>query len=107
MSEDLDAPVNLKLSDYGISKYCWSGGTVGLVGTPGYQAPEILDGLPYDEKVCHCSVSIHVLVVAGLSLDCALYLCHWWASNALGPFCKSSRPSPHQRHCICTFLIDW
>ena len=51
MSEDLDASVNLKLSDYGISKYCWSGGTVGLVGTPGYQAPEILDGLPYDEKV--------------------------------------------------------
>ena len=72
MSEDLDAPVNLKLSDYGISKYCWSGGTVGLVGTPGYQAPEILDGLPYDEKVCHCSVSIHVLIVAGFSLDCAL-----------------------------------
>lgn len=51
MSENLNASVNIKLSDYGISKYCWSGGTVGLVGTPGYQAPEILDGLPYDEKV--------------------------------------------------------
>ena len=61
MSEDLEASVNLKLSDYGISKYCWSGGTVGLVGTPGYQAPEILDGLPYDEKVgiyIYCIIEI-------------------------------------------------
>ena len=57
MSEDLEASVNLKLSDYGISKYCWSGGTVGLVGTPGYQAPEILDGLPYDEKVGIVSIA--------------------------------------------------
>ncbi|XP_053405645.1 leucine-rich repeat serine/threonine-protein kinase 1-like isoform X2 [Mercenaria mercenaria] len=51
MSLDLSAPVNLKLSDYGISKFNWSGRSVGLVGTPGYQAPEILDGKAYDEKV--------------------------------------------------------
>ncbi|KAK3595142.1 hypothetical protein CHS0354_028574 [Potamilus streckersoni] len=50
-SRDLDSSVNVKLSDYGISKYCWSGGTMGMVGTPGYQAPEVLDGLAYDEKV--------------------------------------------------------
>ena len=51
MSLDPRAHVNVKLSDYGISKYCWGGRSVGLVGTPGYQAPEILDGLAYDEKV--------------------------------------------------------
>ncbi|KAL3867461.1 hypothetical protein ACJMK2_044663 [Sinanodonta woodiana] len=50
-SLQLDSNVNVKLSDYGISKYCWSGGTMGMVGTPGYQAPEVLDGLAYDEKV--------------------------------------------------------
>jgi leucine-rich repeat kinase 1 len=52
--------VNVKLSDYGISKFNTSGGTVGLVGTPGYQAPEIMDGLAYDEKVnIHHSVISH------------------------------------------------
>ncbi|XP_061163666.1 leucine-rich repeat serine/threonine-protein kinase 1-like isoform X2 [Saccostrea echinata] len=50
-SLDPEAPENVKLSDYGISKFNTSGGTVGLVGTPGYQAPEIMDGLAYDEKV--------------------------------------------------------
>lgn len=50
-SRDLDSPVNVKLSDYGISRFCSSGGTVGLVGTPGYQAPEIIEGQAYDEKV--------------------------------------------------------
>ncbi|XP_048737830.1 leucine-rich repeat serine/threonine-protein kinase 1-like isoform X4 [Ostrea edulis] len=50
-SLDPEALVNVKLSDYGISKFNTSGGTVGLVGTPGYQAPEIMDGLAYDEKV--------------------------------------------------------
>ncbi|XP_060064083.1 leucine-rich repeat serine/threonine-protein kinase 1-like [Ylistrum balloti] len=48
---DLTAPVNLKLSDYGISKFYSSGGTLGMVGTPGYQAPEIMDAQFYDEKV--------------------------------------------------------
>ncbi|XP_033749578.1 leucine-rich repeat serine/threonine-protein kinase 1-like [Pecten maximus] len=48
---DLAAPVNVKLSDYGISKFYSTGGTLGLVGTPGYQAPEIMDSQFYDEKV--------------------------------------------------------
>lgn len=52
-SLDPEALVNVKLSDYGISKFNTSGGTVGLVGTPGYQAPEIMDGLAYDEKVIY------------------------------------------------------
>jgi leucine-rich repeat kinase 1 len=56
MSLDLSAPVNLKLSDYGISKYNWGGRSVGMVGTPGYQAPEILDGKAYDEKVSYNSM---------------------------------------------------
>ncbi|KAK3096675.1 hypothetical protein FSP39_002282 [Pinctada imbricata] len=50
-SLELDAFVNIKLSDLGISKINTSGSAVGLVGTPGYQAPEIIEGLAYDEKV--------------------------------------------------------
>ena len=50
-SLDLNSSVNVKLSDYGISRFCSSGGTAGLVGTPGYQAPEIIDGQSYDDKV--------------------------------------------------------
>lgn len=50
-SLDISSPINVKLSDYGISKIQSSGGNLGLVGTPGYQAPEIIDGLAYDEKV--------------------------------------------------------
>ncbi|XP_052278678.1 leucine-rich repeat serine/threonine-protein kinase 1-like isoform X2 [Dreissena polymorpha] len=51
MSLALEAPVNVKLSDYGISRYSWGGRSVGLVGTLGYQAPEILEGVSYNEQV--------------------------------------------------------
>ncbi|XP_029353806.1 leucine-rich repeat serine/threonine-protein kinase 1 isoform X1 [Echeneis naucrates] len=44
-------PVNIKLSDYGISRQSFHEGALGVEGTPGYQAPEIRPGIVYDEKV--------------------------------------------------------
>uniref|UniRef100_A0A3Q1I1B7 non-specific serine/threonine protein kinase n=1 Tax=Acanthochromis polyacanthus TaxID=80966 RepID=A0A3Q1I1B7_9TELE len=43
--------VNIKLSDYGISRQSFHEGALGVEGTPGYQAPEIRPGIVYDEKV--------------------------------------------------------
>uniref|UniRef100_A0A4W3H6W8 non-specific serine/threonine protein kinase n=1 Tax=Callorhinchus milii TaxID=7868 RepID=A0A4W3H6W8_CALMI len=43
--------VNVKLSDYGISRQSFHEGALGVEGTPGYQAPEIMPGIVYDEKV--------------------------------------------------------
>uniref|UniRef100_A0A667WS42 non-specific serine/threonine protein kinase n=1 Tax=Myripristis murdjan TaxID=586833 RepID=A0A667WS42_9TELE len=47
----LEDPVNIKLSDYGISRQSFHEGALGVEGTPGYQAPEIRPGIVYDEKV--------------------------------------------------------
>ncbi|KAM9765342.1 leucine-rich repeat serine/threonine-protein kinase 1 [Menidia menidia] len=44
-------PVNVKLSDYGISRQSFHEGALGVEGTPGYQAPEVRPGIVYDEKV--------------------------------------------------------
>ncbi|XP_037553156.1 leucine-rich repeat serine/threonine-protein kinase 1 [Nematolebias whitei] len=44
-------PVNIKLSDYGISRHSFHEGALGVEGTPGYQAPEVRPGIVYDEKV--------------------------------------------------------
>ena len=48
---DPTAAVNVKISDYGISKFTTSQGMMGMVGTPGYMAPEIMEGQAYNEKV--------------------------------------------------------
>jgi serine/threonine protein kinase len=48
--------INIKLSDYGIAKFTTSQGTLGKVGTPGYMAPELMDGQSYNEKVTNLFV---------------------------------------------------
>lgn len=50
-------PINIKLSDYGISRQSFHEGALGVEGTPGYQAPEIRPGIVYDEKVLSTSSS--------------------------------------------------
>lgn len=50
-SLDVREHVNIKLSDYGISRQSFHEGALGVEGTPGYQAPEIRPRIVYDEKV--------------------------------------------------------
>ncbi|XP_036442121.1 leucine-rich repeat serine/threonine-protein kinase 1 [Colossoma macropomum] len=50
-SLEVEDSVNIKLSDYGISRQSFHEGALGVEGTPGYQAPEIRPGIVYDEKV--------------------------------------------------------
>ncbi|XP_069481127.1 leucine-rich repeat serine/threonine-protein kinase 1 isoform X2 [Ambystoma mexicanum] len=50
-SLDVKEYVNVKLSDYGISRQSFHEGALGVEGTPGYQAPEIKPRVVYDEKV--------------------------------------------------------
>ncbi|XP_060116064.1 leucine-rich repeat serine/threonine-protein kinase 1 [Heteronotia binoei] len=50
-SLDAKESVNIKLSDYGISRQSFHEGALGVEGTPGYQAPEIRPRIVYDEKV--------------------------------------------------------
>lgn len=55
--------VNIKVSDYGISRQSFHEGALGVEGTPGYQAPEIRPGIVYDEKVpdgCGVGLLLHV-----------------------------------------------
>nr|XP_060611914.1 leucine-rich repeat serine/threonine-protein kinase 1 [Anolis sagrei ordinatus] len=47
----MEESVNIKLSDYGISRQSFHEGALGVEGTPGYQAPEIRPRIVYDEKV--------------------------------------------------------
>ncbi|XP_004623505.1 leucine-rich repeat serine/threonine-protein kinase 1 [Octodon degus] len=49
-SLDVKEHVNIKLSDYGISRQSFHEGALGVEGTPGYQAPEIRPRIVYDEK---------------------------------------------------------
>ncbi|XP_014858767.1 PREDICTED: leucine-rich repeat serine/threonine-protein kinase 1 [Poecilia mexicana] len=50
-SLEVQDPINVKLSDYGISRQSFHEGALGVEGTPGYQAPEVRPGIVYDEKV--------------------------------------------------------
>ncbi|XP_012588205.1 PREDICTED: leucine-rich repeat serine/threonine-protein kinase 1 isoform X2 [Condylura cristata] len=50
-SLDVKELINIKLSDYGISRQSFHEGALGVEGTPGYQAPEIRPRIVYDEKV--------------------------------------------------------
>lgn len=50
-SVDADVNVNVKLIDYGISCYADPQGAMGIAGTSGYTAPEILTGMAYDAQV--------------------------------------------------------
>ncbi|XP_062819072.1 leucine-rich repeat serine/threonine-protein kinase 1 isoform X1 [Anolis carolinensis] len=47
----VEESINIKLSDYGISRQSFHEGALGVEGTPGYQAPEIRPRIVYDEKV--------------------------------------------------------
>ncbi|XP_055884089.1 leucine-rich repeat serine/threonine-protein kinase 1-like [Biomphalaria glabrata] len=68
MSLDVTAPINVKLSDYGISKFASVQGLIGLCGTPGYMAPEVLTKQKYTTKVDIYSLAIVMLeILTGIS----------------------------------------
>lgn len=54
-SLDPSDPLNIKLADYGISRFANPGGVKGEEGTPGYLAPEAIrrrgEDQAFDEKV--------------------------------------------------------
>ncbi|XP_067665270.1 leucine-rich repeat serine/threonine-protein kinase 1-like isoform X1 [Haliotis asinina] len=62
-SLDVTDTHNVKLSDYGISKFATSQGLSGFVGTPGYMAPEIMNRQIYTEKVDIFSFSMVIYEV--------------------------------------------
>ena len=55
-STKVENKINIKLADYGLAQLVTQQGVMGVEGTPGYQAPEMRDGRPYDEKVFTVSV---------------------------------------------------
>jgi serine/threonine protein kinase len=55
--------VNIKLSDYGLAQYVTQQGVMGVEGTPGYQAPEVRDGRPYNEKVTFSVLADYCILV--------------------------------------------
>lgn len=68
--------INVKLSDYGISRQSFHEGVLGVEGTPGYQAPEIRPGIVYDEKVLTTSFlnPHHVFCVTFLWMSIVMQL---------------------------------
>ncbi|XP_035828104.1 leucine-rich repeat serine/threonine-protein kinase 1 isoform X2 [Aplysia californica] len=67
MSMDLNVPVNVKLSDYGISKFATVQGLTGLFGTVGYMAPEVAMKETYTNKIDIFSFSMVMIeVVMGI-----------------------------------------
>lgn len=85
-SLDVKEHINIKLSDYGISRQSFHEGALGVEGTPGYQAPEIRPRIVYDEKVCAlCKVSLGVLAapaILGLHAPSNTHLCLAYAQLA-------------------------
>ncbi|KAH9499154.1 hypothetical protein Btru_004266 [Bulinus truncatus] len=68
MSIDESVPINVKLSDYGISKFMSTQALNGFFGTPGYIAPEIYAKLAYTTKADIYSFAIVMLeTLTGIS----------------------------------------
>jgi serine/threonine protein kinase len=66
----LDADGNVKLSDFGLSKSLGDERLTGTAcGSPGYAAPELFSGRPYDPKksdLWSCGVVLYVMVTGAL-----------------------------------------
>ena len=68
--------VQVKLSDYGISQFVATQGARGMVGTPGFMAPEILKyhGKEVSMYMCVC-VYMHVCVYMRKYACVRMYVC--------------------------------
>jgi calcium/calmodulin-dependent protein kinase I len=57
---------NIKLADFGFAKKCLKPNSLTTqCGTPGYVAPEILEGVPYDTKADMWSLGVIVYILLG------------------------------------------
>ena len=72
---DKTQPVNIKLADYGISRFANPGGVKGDQGTPGYMAPEALkkrgEDQAFDEKVMWSVFGKKVQNLCAFAMLCA------------------------------------
>ena len=72
-SLDINDPTNVKLADYGISRFANPGGVKGDEGTPGYLAPEAIrrrgEDQAFDEKVSHVTKCVYVFLYKCLVLQ--------------------------------------
>lgn len=56
----------IKIADFGFARRVSSNAPlITLCGTPGYLAPEILDGVPYDTKVDIWSLGVIIYIILG------------------------------------------
>jgi calcium/calmodulin-dependent protein kinase I len=64
LSADDDS--NIKIADFGFAKKCLTPNSLNTqCGTPGYVAPEILEGTPYDTKADMWSLGVIVYILLG------------------------------------------
>ena len=68
-SLDLNDPINIKLTDYGISRQLIGPGGFGDAGPPGFCAPEILKHDIFDNKVGKLTLLFLNCVIQSLSLS--------------------------------------
>lgn len=64
--QSTDNDSNIKIADFGFAKKCLEPASLTTqCGTPGYVAPEILEGTPYDTKVDMWSMGVIVYILLG------------------------------------------
>ncbi|XP_060085692.1 leucine-rich repeat serine/threonine-protein kinase 2-like [Ylistrum balloti] len=66
-SLDLNAPINAKVSDYGIARFATLDGLLAQEGTPAYRAPEVIRGEPYSftADVFSYGITLYGLLTSG------------------------------------------
>lgn len=102
-SLNVDDVINVKLSDYGLARRLTKQGLMGIEGTTGYQAPEIRQQKPYNEKV---DIFAFAMVVHELLTDEPCFsetssvAVNKFISQGRRPINDTSRMIPTQMMCL-------
>ncbi|XP_015198818.2 leucine-rich repeat serine/threonine-protein kinase 1 isoform X2 [Lepisosteus oculatus] len=106
-SLEVSDPVNIKLSDYGISRQSFHEGALGVEGTPGYQAPEIRPGIVYDEKVDMFSYGMVLYeLLSGLRPVLGQHQLQIAKKLSKGVRPVLGTPEEVQFHCLQTLMLE-